>query len=153
MLLKIKEKKKVQAIYSVVMTWSWNLHGFSILGKGSLFFNVFRRQKLEQWLWFAWWIFPAHAQCLGDWDIEVYLKVMTDTCKQTDIDKNVIWNQISAFLAIQLLLMANSPELAAKYINPQCDGQAVLRGNMIRALFTSCFDVTLGVNGVISNLH
>ena len=68
---------------------------------------------------------------------------MTDTCKQTDIDKNVIWNQISAFLAIQLLPMANSPELAAKYINPQCDGQAVLTGNTIRALFTSCFDVTI----------
>lgn len=78
---------------------------------------------------------------------------MTDTCKQTDIDKNVIWNQISAFLAIQLLLMANSPELAAKCINLQCDGQAVLRANMIRALFTSCFDVTPGVNGVICNVH
>lgn len=36
---------------------------------------------------------------------------MTDTCKQTDIDKNVIWRQICAFLAIQLLLMARSPEL------------------------------------------
>lgn len=83
----------------------------------------------------------------------MYLKVMTGTCKQTDIDKNVIWNQISAFLAIQLLLMANSPELAAKCINPNGDGQAVLRGNMIRALFTSCFDVTPGVNGVICNLH
>jgi len=43
-----KSRKEVQAIYSVVMTRPWNLHGFSLLGKGSSFFNVFRRQKLEQ---------------------------------------------------------------------------------------------------------
>lgn len=54
----------------------------------------------------------------------MYLKVMTDTCKQTDIDKNVVWRQICAFLAIQLLLMARSPELPALCINPERDGRA-----------------------------
>lgn len=57
----------------------------------------------------------------------MYLKVMTDTCKQTDIDKNVIWRQICAFLAIQLLLMARSPELPALCNHPERDGQAALR--------------------------
>lgn len=45
-MLKIKEKE-VQAIYSVVMTWPWNLHGFSLLGKGSSFFNVFKGKNLS----------------------------------------------------------------------------------------------------------
>lgn len=55
---------------------------------------------------------------------------MTDTCKQTDIDKNVIWRQICAFLAIQLLVMARSPELPALCMNPECDGQAALRAGL-----------------------